>query len=101
MKQNLFVMLCLLSSTKAIRYPSPVSIGEKLAQTKPDNFVQTEDWGGNILGLVDTDEYTKEVKTSLDEQELNITYDNQNAPETNPALEGMIKKKELKVVKKE
>jgi len=34
-----------------------------------------KDWGGDILGLVDASDYVKDVKSSLEEQEVNITYE--------------------------
>jgi len=47
-------------------------------------YIQTEDWDGDILGLVDSDTYLNDVKTALEEQEVNITFDNPNSNEVNP-----------------
>jgi len=71
-------LLSLLSSTKAIRHRgTPVSIGQKLMEieTERTEFLQTKDWGGDILGLVDASDYVKDVKSSLEEQEVNYTYE--------------------------
>lgn len=57
--------------------------------------MQTEDWDGDILGLVDEDTYLKDVKNSLEEQEVNLTFDNPNSNEVNP-IRDILKKKELK-----
>ena len=97
MKQNLFVMLSLLSSTKAIRIDNSVSIGQKMREIEARRFhnrslIQTEDWGGDILGLVDSQDYVKDVQSALEEQELNITFDENKATDNNPALVGMSKK---------
>ena len=104
MKQNLFVMLSLLSSSKAIKVDNSVSIGTKMREIEARRFhnnslIQTQDWSGDILGLVDSADYVKDVASSLEEQELNITFEQKTKQENNPALEGMTKKKEEVVLK--
>jgi len=44
-------------------------------ETERNEFLQTKDWGGDILGLVDASDYVKDVKSSLEEQEVNYTYE--------------------------
>ena len=39
-----------------------------------------KEWDGDILGLVDVNEYNKEVKSTLAEQELNIEIENKPHP---------------------
>ena len=70
-------MVSLLGSNKALRTSnlSGVSIGEKLQemelQRNDRELIQTDqgahDWSGDILGLVDTNEYVDDVKSSLEE----------------------------------
>lgn len=35
-----------------------------------------KEWDGDVLGLVDENEYSKDVKSTLNEQELNIEIEN-------------------------
>jgi len=55
--------------------------------------INNKKWDGEILGLVDENEYNKEVKTTLSEQELNIEIENENLLKTSI-------KKEVKPVAK-
>ena len=42
MKTNSFVLLCLLSSSKAIRFIPPVSIGQKLREIELNRYTNNE-----------------------------------------------------------
>ena len=64
-----------------------------------EEMVQTQDWGGDILGLVDEDTYLKDVATSLEEQEVNVTYDNPNSNLVNPVRDILNKKEPKKETK--
>lgn len=61
-----------------------------------------KEWDGDVLGLVDETEYSKDVKSTLNEQELNIEIENKPHPASHQDKQVMVQQKDkLEVIHKD